>query len=831
MRPALAQWVRDAEALDQIRSLGLTQRPADLLYVKERSEDYYISLVGELFDRLRAGYDQDAHWARLGNALTQAGDSRYQRRGRPRAHAALFAAAAFYFGGYPASAYVTLKGKRPVTTSAVHQSCYELLTRPSRLRTPLISELLHALDIGDADAIKRIRAGTVAQEQGALETGPEEWIAWRLFGKLLNRFEATNIRAALPDGQDAFWNPLVQSFLSRKPPVWDFFPSQIEALDGGLLEGDSSYSLQMPTGAGKTAITETLLFYQLAGSTDDAAILLVPYRSLASELRKTLVRRLREMGIATRCIYGGTVPSADETRQLPQAQAVVGTPEALSGLLNAQSDFLSRVSLVVCDEGHLLAGGSRGVGLELLLTRLKTNVLGPPRFVFISAIVPNIEEINAWLGGTQETVLRSNYQPATAEFSRLAPREKGRSSPVDLEVHPHEAEPVRYSIRSFLTKSDFQYINPKTGRSNTYPFASIKTRAIASARKALPMGTVAVFSANKHGNQGVVGLAQELLSQLGSDLPMPTPLKCTTDPGRLAAAVDHLVHEYGSEWTGTQALEAGAVLHHGDVPQESREVLEDLVRDGVAPMALCTNTLAEGVNLPLRTLVLYSVRRLGPDGRPRPLRTRDIKNLVGRAGRPGSETKGLVICANHEQWQLVAPVAKSEPGERVVGALLELMLGLRRALRQRSLPLTNRILEISSPLHTLVDGIDATLVELASEEIGETELARLATGLARETFAAQQATTAESVELMETVFSLRARRIAEVRDAGRLDWIRDTGAQVRMLDSVEAELLPARQSWEDIEAPDDPSLIGALIKWSWNLPSVRTVTNELYRGL
>ena len=311
---------------------------------------------------------------------------------------------------------------------------------------------------------------------------------------------------------------------------------------------------------------------------------------------------------------------------------------------------------------------------------------------------------------------------------------------------------------------------------------------------------------------------------------MPTPLMCTTDPGRLAAAVGHLVNEYGREWTGTRALEVGAVLHHGDVPQESREVLEDLVRDGVAPIALCTNTLAEGVNLPLRTLVLYSVRRLGPDGRPQPLRARDIKNLVGRAGRPGSETKGLVICANHGQWPLVAPVAKSEPGERVVGALLELMQRLRRALRQQSLPLTNQLLEINSPLHTLVDGIDATLVELASEEIGETELARLATGLARETFAAQQATTAASVELMETVFSLRARRIAEVRDAGRLGWIRDTGAQVRILDSVEEDLLPARQSWEDIEAPDDPSLIDALVKWSWNLPSVRTATNELYRA-
>jgi replicative superfamily II helicase len=185
--------------------------------------------------------------------------------------------------------------------------------------------------------------------------------------------------------------------------------------------------MQMPTGAGKTALSETLLFYHLTRHPEDAAILLVPYRSLAAELRGSLVKRLGRMGLPARCAYGGTVPTGDEVRGLEETRAIVATPEALSGLLSVDPDFFARVSLVICDEGHLLDGEARGVGLELLLARMRAREIGPPKFVFASAIVPNIEEINAWLGGTDETVVRSDYRPALAQSCR---RERRRDSRV-----------------------------------------------------------------------------------------------------------------------------------------------------------------------------------------------------------------------------------------------------------------------------------------------------------------------------------------------------------------------------------------------------------------
>ena len=234
---------------------------------------------------------------------------------------------------------------------------------------------------------------------------------------------ACNLRAVLPDGYAAFWGPLVNSMLERKPAVFEFFPSQIDAIQAGLLASEVSFSLQMPTGAGKTALCETVLFWQATRSPETVSILLVPYRSLASELRRSVVPRLRRMGISATCYYGGTVPSREEVQALDTTQVLVATPETLAGMLTADATFLGRVSLVICDEGHLLDTPSRGIGLEMLLARFKARPAGAPRFLFISAIVPNIEEINTWLGGTAESVVKSDYRPARAEYAVMVRKE------------------------------------------------------------------------------------------------------------------------------------------------------------------------------------------------------------------------------------------------------------------------------------------------------------------------------------------------------------------------------------------------------------------------
>lgn len=832
MRASLQQWINDADNARHLRHFQVPQLPIELARIDNRLDDYYISLVGELFRNLHAPQVPSADWAKLGNAFLQISIETTQEllhdRGISKDEAALFASAAFYFGDFPASACLAMRlSDRPKDADGLRAACFDFLVRPPTLQSNLAREIQNALKAGAGDLLDRFVMMAMEWERAALKEGPEAWIVGRLMSHLIARFRETNVRAVLPNGWRDFWDQLVKSLVDRQPSTWEFFPSQIEAIHKGLLDNNDSYAMQMPTGAGKTTLCETLLYWHLKTHPADAAILLVPYRSLASELRGTLVRRLNKMGLASRCAYGGTVPTGDEIHGLGQVRAMIATPESLSGILSADLAFAQRVSLVICDEGHLLDGGGRGIGLELLLARMKSRAQIPPRFVFVSAIVPNIEEINSWLGGNDQTVIRSNYRPAIAEYAFLEQVGTGANASVSLVMHPHEAQERQFTIDHFLTRNSFTFRNPRTGRPNTYGFRSIKTQAVAAARKLLPMGTTAIFAANKRGHQGAVGLAEDLVEQLMQPLPLPAPLAFAKHDA-LQRCIAYLEGEYGDAWIGTLIVRQGAVLHHGDIPQEAREVLEGLIRDAAVRLVICTSTLAEGINLPIRSLVLYSVQRQSRAGRADPMLTRDIKNLVGRAGRAGANTKGLVICANPMQWHLVRHVAMEEAGEAVRGSLRELIDQLSTFLMQRGIALNNDLLENINAVCPVTDGVDSTLIDLITEEIGEEAFVAHARLLADQTFAVRLLPQGQA-DLLRYVFELRARRLIGLRHTGQLAWVRETGAKVRMLVSVERDLWPARERWQDPVDPLDEELCNAILEWAWTHDDLLYVIIQTFR--
>lgn len=832
MRASLQDWINDADSVRHLRFFSIAQMPIQLARITNRPEDFYISLVGELFRCINTPDTARSDWAQLGNAFLQfaaeTSDEQLRQYGVSKEDAILFASSSFYFGDYPASACLAMRrGMRPLDNQSLRAGCFDFLARPIELRSQIAIDARESLRSGGQARMDQLVNNSLNAERSALTEGPGVWIAAKLLHRLLTSFRLSNLRAVLPSGQDEFWTPLVESLINRQPSTWEFFPSQIEAIGGGLLFSKESYSLQMPTGAGKTTLCETLLYSYLKSHPADVAIMLVPYRSLASELRGTLVRRLNSLGLASRCAYGGTVPIGDELHDLANVQAVIATPESLSGLLGADSDFARRIGLIICDEGHLLDGAGRGIGLELLLARMRARPVRPTRFVFISAIVPNIEEINAWLGGSDQTVIRSTYRPAIAEFAVLRPVGSGTGMEISLAMHPHQPEATQFNIDGFLNRSTFSYHNPATGRQNTYSFSSIKTQAIATARKVLPMGATAIFAANKRGSQGAIGIAESLVEQLQIDLPIPKPLEFARQDA-LQKSLKYLEAEYGSNWIGTLCVRNGFILHHGDIPQETREILEGLIRNQDVKLVICTNTLAEGVNLPIRTLVLYSVQRRIGDRHIQDMLARDIKNLVGRAGRAGANTKGLVICANQEQWQLIQPVALQGAGEPVRGALLNLVERITQHLVNHNIALSNQFLEQNTIIHPLIDGVDSTLMELLSDEVGEEEFVELATQLAAQTFAARQLPDASAVNL-RSIFALRASRLFALKAAGKIIWARETGAKVRLIDSVEQVLLPLRADWQANADPLSDEVRATIFQWAWTHSELREEVKVCFR--
>ena len=129
---------------------------------------------------------------------------------------------------------------------------------------------------------------------------------------------------------------------------------------------------------------------------------------------------------------------------------------------------LTRFSLVICDEGQLLDSLNRGINYELLLTRLKR--IEGIRYLFLSAIIPNIEDVNTWLGGRGNDVGDSDYRPCPIKLANI-------SRGFDLAVKDENYDADKYIIKNFLSNDESESIG-----------SSQKAKASALALKAVSAG-------------------------------------------------------------------------------------------------------------------------------------------------------------------------------------------------------------------------------------------------------------------------------------------------------------------------------------------------------
>ena len=145
--------------------------------------------------------------------------------------------------------------------------------------------------------------------------------------------------------------------------------------------------------------------------------------------------------------------------------------------------------------------------------------------------------------------------------------------------------------------------------------------------------------------------------------------------------------------------------------------------------------------------------------------------------------------------------------------LSALVTRLRNALVGRNISLTNEMLEAALALHPLIDGIDSTLLDLAAEEIGTEKLVEIALQISDRTFASSSADK-ETAELLRNVFRLRAERIFALSKSAKLDWVRSTGTKLRLLDTVENNLLPILKRWNEAETVVELPFVSDLLEWA-----------------
>ncbi len=413
--------------------------------------------------------------------------------------------------------------------------------------------------------------------------------------------------------------------LDLPKPVKDFFkaegyselyPPQVDSIEAGLLD-QKNLLVSAPTASGKTLIATLAMINNLINN-NGKVVYLSPLRALAAEkfsefkkIEKIPLGRKIKVQIST-----GDFESIDKT--LEQSDVIILTNEKMDSLIRHGAEWVNDIRLVIADEIHLVGDQDRGPTLEMVLTKLKL-LESKPQIIALSATITNADELSEWLDCT---LVENDWRPVPlsegvyneggvtmddGKYFEVEPSLRGPS--VDL-----GAESVRDGGQSLL-------------------FAETRMRSASLATKAADIISKYL---KKSEQDELEKISKKILGK--------------NEHTQLVKTLAELVKK-------------GVAFHHAGLNQNCRETIETEFRKGTIKLLSSTPTLASGVNLPARRVVIASIVRYNSRiGANRPISILEYKQLCGRAGRPQYDDYGeAIIVGNANSSELIDYYINGEP--------------------------------------------------------------------------------------------------------------------------------------------------------------------------
>ncbi|MHA1973268.1 MAG: DEAD/DEAH box helicase [Candidatus Hodarchaeales archaeon] len=384
----------------------------------------------------------------------------------------------------------------------------------------------------------------------------------------------------------------IKEVFIKQDGIRELYPPQAEAIERGLLDG-KNLVISIPTAAGKTLLAEIAALKHVI-ELNGKVIYLSPLRALASEKYHEF-QRFKNLGVKV-AITSGDYDSKDE--YLPKYDIIVSTNEKLDALLRHNVQWIQdQVTLVIVDECHLINDQHRGPTLETLLARLLIENKRS-QIIALSATVGNADEIAEWLDA--ELVL-SDWRPVPLREGVYFNGAIIFSDNTFREITYNRKDPL-IDLALDSVDSDEQMII----------FTPSRRTAVSTAEK---LGVVV--------ESKLVTRDQKRLSEISSLV-----LRNVSDP--LSEKL-------------SQTIKNGVSFHHAGLNSIQREAVEKGFKEGVIKIICATPTLAAGVNLPAKRVIVSSVYRYSVQEGSHPIKTLEYKQMVGRAGRPQFDTEGEAI--------------------------------------------------------------------------------------------------------------------------------------------------------------------------------------------
>ena len=399
----------------------------------------------------------------------------------------------------------------------------------------------------------------------------------------------------------------------------ELLPSQRKALGDNLLDVAANVTvLQMPTSAGKTLLAEFNIIITKALRADAKIVYIVPSRALVNQVYFDLKTDLEDLGISIEKTSSAIEVDPTENSFLTgdeKIDVLISTPEKLDLLIRRRHPSVDDVSMFIVDEAHTIQNGERGAKLELLLAILRRERPNA-KYMLLSPFIKNANEtITEWLGGGNSIFV--DWKPSEKLIVGLNTKINRTKNEIHLEVinSPYDSiKPIETTV------FDNPYDIKSSGEKDKILEFSVKH--FSEKDKTMLFLCYGKGTANKR-----------------ADFIYNTIEHTTTPSDDLLLVKKFIEDEVGRETTLSKVISQGIVTHHSGMSDETKLLVEHLIRQKQIQYVCATTTIAEGVNFPVSTVFFDDYRR----GQHKKLDSNDFWNIAGRAGRTLVDNYGKII--------------------------------------------------------------------------------------------------------------------------------------------------------------------------------------------
>jgi len=407
-----------------------------------------------------------------------------------------------------------------------------------------------------------------------------------------------------------------------KSGIVELYPPQVEAIRAGALNG-RNLVLASPTASGKTLVAELCALKHVTEK-NGKTLYLTPLKALANEkyvefqkyktVHKPDGKRVK-IGIST-----GDYDSSDPW--LERYDIIITTNEKADSLLRHRAQWTEQLSLIVADEVHLLNYAERGPTLEVVLARLM-QINPDVQILALSATIKNTDEIAEWLKAEAITL---EWRPVILKEGVL----------LYDEIQFKDGDAKKISVETKNSPINLALHIIKHG------------------------GQALIFTGTR---RNAVSLAKKATSEVEKLLSKPLRRSLNIIAQRILSTGERTrISELLAELVGH-----GIAFHHAGLGSAHRKIIEDSFRNGKIKVLTATPTLAFGVNLPARMVIIQDYRRYEPGYGYYPISVLEYKQMAGRAGRPKYDKVGeavLVAKTDDERDYLMESYVFAKP-ERI----------------------------------------------------------------------------------------------------------------------------------------------------------------------